>query len=291
MSKGPGILQREILRRASARRDAFTVREMAQKLFHSIDETKLGRVRRAMHGLEAMGYLTRHDAGRYRRTARRVAARREWQTPLEIIQISFDEADAMLGNGNHYLGAAGWKRGFALTTPTRDALAIFGPPVAAHFKEVLVSPLEIARLWRADDCPWPLSQFLGLALRWLRRSKPSCSCVFSYADPAAINPVTGQAHHGGIYAASNFVFVGTSHRTGYWLDERGARVTLPQCYRRWGTKSRPKIARLRPRWRFVAGERKNLFVYPMQMSVAAVIDAIGGTGKRYSGAPERPLIG
>jgi hypothetical protein len=281
MGSGPGIMQREILRRASARRNAFTVREIATKLFPVIDDSKLGAVRRAMRGLEAMGYLSRDVDGRYRRASKRQPAKPEWITPLDVVRIEFDEADTILA-GNHYLGVAGWRRGYCLTTPTRDAVAVFGPPVAAHFKEVLDCPLELTRLWRSDDCPFPLSQFLGRALRWIKREVPETSCVFSYADPGAVNPVTGRAHVGGIYAASNFAFIGTSHRTGYWLDEAGTRFTLPQCYRRWGTKSVPRVAALMPGWRFVAGERKSLFVYPMRLSVAAVLEAIGGDGKRYN---------
>jgi hypothetical protein len=56
---GPGIMQREILRRA---RGAFTVREIAQKLYVKIDDSKLGGVRRAVRGLEAMGYLINEPA-------------------------------------------------------------------------------------------------------------------------------------------------------------------------------------------------------------------------------------
>ena len=108
-------------------------------------------------------------------------------------------------------------------------------------------------------------------------------CVFSYADPAARNP-DRRPHHGGIYFASGWTFVGTSHRTGYWLDEQGTRITLPQCYRRFKTKSVSRVAALRPSWQFVPGERKNLFVFPMQMAVAAVLDRIGGSGKRYNGS-------
>jgi hypothetical protein len=161
MSRGPGIMQREILRRAQARRNAFTVKEMAAKLFAEIDDTRLGAVRRAMRGLEAMGYLSRDDQGRYRHTSKRRPRRREWMTPVELVQIGFDEADKILADGNHYLGPAGWKRGYVLTTPTRDALAIFAPPVAAHFNQVLEMPLELTRLWRSDDCPFVLSQFLS----------------------------------------------------------------------------------------------------------------------------------
>jgi hypothetical protein len=286
MSKGPGILQREILRRASARRNAFTVRQMASKLFAVLDETTLGRVRRAMQGLVTMGYLEK-DGSSYSRTDQPLPGPREWQTPVEIVRIDFEEANFLL-EGVHYLGPAGWTRGYCLTVPSRDAIAIFAPPVAAHFNQVLDAPLELTRLWRSDECPFPLSQFVARSLRWLKREVPNTDCVFSYADTAVVNPVTGKAHVGGIYAASNFQFVGTSHRTGFWLDEDGKRVSLPRCYRMFKTKSADKIAALRPGWRFVAGERKNLFCYPMRLKLPAVLAKIGGPGKRYNSVQRSP---
>ena len=51
---GLGIMQREILRRA---RGSFSVREIALRLYPTIDDTNLGAVRRAVRGLEASGYL------------------------------------------------------------------------------------------------------------------------------------------------------------------------------------------------------------------------------------------
>lgn len=53
-------MQREILRRA---RGAFTVRDIAQKLYVKIDDSKLGGVRRALRSLEAMGHLIREPPG------------------------------------------------------------------------------------------------------------------------------------------------------------------------------------------------------------------------------------
>jgi hypothetical protein len=285
MSRGPGILQREVLRRASARRKPFTARDMASKLYPVLDQVKLVAVHRALRGLASMGYLIKagHE---YSRTPKPLSKCREWTTPLEMVRIDFDEADKLLGDGNHYLGPAGWRRGYALTTPTRDAVAVFRPPTASHFNKTLDCPLELSRLWRADDSPWPLTQFLGKALKWIKREAPETSCVFSYSDPNAINPQTGQPHVGGIYTASNFAFIGTSDGSGHWLNERGERVSQSYCYDRFGTRSTAKVAALNPSWKFVAGERKSLFVFPMRLSVAAVLAAIGGDGKRYSPGPK-----
>lgn len=276
-------MQREIIRRAHATRKAFTVREMALKLFaDEIDNTKLGAVRRAMQGLVRMGFVS-HDAdkGEYRSTPMRAERRTEWITPLDIVPIDWASADAML-DGNHYLGRAGYQPTFCLTTPTRDALALFAPPVASHFKKALAAPLELTRLWRTHDCPFPLSQFLSRSLRWIKKAAPETDCVFSYADPGAINPITGKPHVGGVYIASNFAFLGEARATDHWLDDDGNKVSAPQCYRMFKTKSVEKIAALKPSWRHVAGQPKFLYAFPLRMRLADVLAAIGGPGSRYN---------
>jgi hypothetical protein len=76
----------------------------------------------------------------------------------------------------------------------------------------------------------PLSQFLAATLRWLKR-ETDADCVFSYADPAARNCVTDLRHSGGIYVATNFVFLGRSRVTDTWQTADGEMVTAAQCYR------------------------------------------------------------
>ena len=48
-----------------------------------------------------------------------------------------------------------------------------------------------------------VSRILSLSLKFLKKQSPGVRLVVSYAD-------TGQGHHGGIYQASNWVFVGSS---------------------------------------------------------------------------------
>ena len=260
------MMQREILRRASARRNAFTVREMASKLYAVVDETRLGAVRRALRGLVTMGHL-RHEAGTYRRTSKPLSTRAEWTTRVDVVRIDWAEANAML-SGNHYLEGARYRPTFCLTTPSRDALAMFGPPVASHFKVKLAHPLELTRLWRSPDCPFPLSQFLARAVRYIKREAPATDCLFSYADPA-------QGHHGGIYIASGWTALGEARATDHWITPDGVKVSAAQCYRRFKTKSVERIGTLEPSWVRIVGVRKRLFVYPMRLSVATVLDAIG----------------
>lgn len=47
----------------------------------------------------------------------------------------------------------------------------------------------------------PVSQMMAITLKILKRTNPGLRLVVSYADP-------NQSHHGGIYQASNYVYIG-----------------------------------------------------------------------------------
>ncbi len=92
MSRGLGKMQREIVRLA---RGAFTVREIAQKLYVKIDDSRLGGVRRAVRGLETIGYLIREPGrlGYYRLNEnpprKPEPVRAEWQRVPAPIRSGF----------------------------------------------------------------------------------------------------------------------------------------------------------------------------------------------------------
>ena len=48
--------------------------------------------------------------------------------------IGMDEANALLDR--HYLGPVTYRPYVCFATPERDALAVYSPPVASHFKKV-----------------------------------------------------------------------------------------------------------------------------------------------------------
>src|SRR5438105_3622865 len=100
-----------------------------------------------------------------------------------IEQITTAEANAIL-TGRHYLGAVGFSPEYCFSTPERDAVAVYGVPIAASFKLGLPRPLELLRLWQADSCERQVSEFLSGTLRWLRKNDPDVSLILSYADPS-----------------------------------------------------------------------------------------------------------
>jgi len=216
-----------------------------------------------------------------------------------IERVPLAEANGVLAA--HYLGPVIFRPQFSLAQ--RDdigleivALAVYSSPIASHFTRTLARPLELARLWQAPGVTAPLSQFLAASLRWLKRNAPDVDCVFSYADPAVRDARANargwhRRHSGGVYVAANFAHLGagrTDNTSDHWIDPAGERVSGARCYRLLGTRSRKRIAVLRPQWQLVKAEPRLLYVFPMRLSVGQVIERIGAPGSHYKAIKPSP---
>jgi hypothetical protein len=135
------------------------------------------------------------------------------------------------------------------------AAVTYSQPVS---RNVPVNSLELSRLVRSERYKGQLSEFLAWTLRWLK-SNTDRELVLSYADSA-------QGHHGGIYQAANFKYVGAfkSGHIGYKCPD-GSFVHRRTCNCRFGTSSQEQIARIKPNWVPVYGETKHLYIYPLRM--------------------------
>jgi len=82
----------------------------------------------------------------------------------------------------------------------------------------------------------PTSRIVARAVHLLRRFSPGLRLLVSYADP-------DQGHHGGIYQAMNWVYVGSSVPqrellvAGHWMHKRSASA-------KWGTAAPQRIREL-----------------------------------------------
>ena len=211
---------------------------------------------------------------------------------MKLDKITPEEASSLID------GRVEYRPTFCIATPERTAVAIFAPPIAQHFKVKLPGALELTRLWQANGEFRPLSAFVGAALRWLHKLAPDCPCIFSYADPAQIDPHTHRYHSGGIYQATNFTLLGLARATDKWRTPSGTIWSPQKLYRftpgfaerfpdatdrhgkrRRGTKSNATIQELHPDWTLIPGEPKILFCYPMRLTVNDVRKIIGGRYK------------
>lgn len=155
-----------------------------------------------------------------------------------------------------------WRKDGGLFGDTGEpmAVAMYGQPVNRNWPS---DALELQRLVRRDDFDNKISEFVAWSLRWLR-SNTSIPFCLSYAD-------TGEGHHGGIYQATNWTFVGTreSRHTGF--DTPYGFVHGRSSNARHGTRSVSKIAEIEPTWTPVYGEPKHLYVFPLRKNIKAIL--------------------
>lgn len=81
-----------------------------------------------------------------------------------------------------------------------------------------------------------VSRIVTIAIKFLRRQCPGLRLIVSYADP-------DQGHHGGIYQASNWLYVGSSEAQRQVIVG-GIEMHKRSCSEAFGTASPAKIAQL-----------------------------------------------
>lgn len=79
----------------------------------------------------------------------------------------------------------------------------------------------------------PVSRIVAIALKFLRANSPGLRLIVSYADPE-------QGHHGGIYQAANWLYVGPSQAQRE-LVVNGEDMHKRSAGSRWGTASPARL--------------------------------------------------
>lgn len=148
---------------------------------------------------------------------------------------------------------------------------IFSQPVNRNFNPQSV---ELSRLVRRDDFAGGISQLVAWSLRWLR-ANTCIPFVLSYAD-------TTQGHHGGIYQACGFQYIGATPRQhiGYNAPD-GSFVHGRNCNTRFGTRSVCEIAKIKPEWVPVYGDPKHLYIFPLRQKWPTIARKYGWEAKPY----------
>lgn len=125
------------------------------------------------------------------------------------------------------------------------AAAIFTAPVNRYFGRGAV---ELARLVRLPELREPLSAFIALCLRWLKRHTQLLYCL-SYAD-------TTVGHHGGVYQAANFTYVADSKGGVQYRHLETGRIVSGRSFDQHAAENKSGWERLRT-------GKKHLYVYPL----------------------------
>lgn len=110
---------------------------------------------------------------------------------------------------------------------------------------------ELTRVALNRNHQTPVSKVLSIALKMLKKSNPGLKLVFSYADK------TNQAHHGGIYQADNWLYLGerkTSDKGAYYVIH-GRKMHGRSARAKYGHESN-----FPPGWKHSPSETKHLYV-------------------------------
>jgi hypothetical protein len=125
---------------------------------------------------------------------------------------------------------------------------------------------ELRRLVRVPGYDFPLSYFVSQTLKILK--KDDIPAVLSYADPE-------HGHHGGIYQASNWTFVGPSiGGQPLFVTDTGEIVHPRTLYSRYGTQSVPKILDINPGWRIFHPIPKHRYIMPLNIRKKKALEII-----------------
>jgi hypothetical protein len=169
--------------------------------------------------------------------------------------------------------AFAWREVGGLFGETGEPVAgvIYSQPVNRNFPE---HAAELSRLIRHNDFDGKLSELVAWSLRWLR-GNTTAPFVLSYAD-------TTQGHHGGIYQACGFVYIGATApgHIGYNCED-GTFVHGRNCNSRFGTRSVEAIAKIKPDWVPVYGEPKHLYIFPLRQKWATIARKHGWQAKPF----------
>jgi len=99
------------------------------------------------------------------------------------------------------------------------AAALFAPPASFAWGR---DSIELIRLVRDDTEMPPLTSFLSECFRCIRERK-RYEFVVAYSDPDA-------GHHGGIYQAGNWFYVGTSSRKIVYIHNESGRRSSQRSF-------------------------------------------------------------
>ena len=105
---------------------------------------------------------------------------------------------------------------------------LFGRGAAIHIGSPFgLRQTEVCELVRValNEHIWPVSRILSIAVRLLRQSMTGLRLIVSFAD-------SNQGHHGGIYQASGWLFLGESR--GRAIRVNGELVHPKTCHSRYG---------------------------------------------------------
>jgi hypothetical protein len=127
------------------------------------------------------------------------------------------------------------------------AAAVFAPPASFCWGK---DAIELVRLVRDDSMKRPLTEFLALCWKSIRKLN-KYSIVIAYADPSV-------GHHGGIYQSGNWLYLRRSSRKVVYVSSDGRRQSQRSFDQRTSRKNLDTAT-----WTATRGSAKLTYLYPL----------------------------
>lgn len=130
----------------------------------------------------------------------------------------------------------------------------------------------------------PVSRIIAISLKFLKKACPKLKLIVSYADPA-------QKHHGGVYQAANWVYVGSS-RPQRAVRVEGVSVHKRVANLRYGTASPERIQQLTGRKvEYGPIEWKHTYLMPLDAEMKAKIEPLRKPYPKRAGSVDSLHVG
>jgi len=150
-----------------------------------------------------------------------------FNTDLHVSKITIKTALTVL-QAHHYLGGVSVSAQCYGAYKNNVLLGVicFGTPVSENVRSMMFGVeykqhvIELSRLCLIPECEIPASKIVSAAIRALEADRKSAGqsqihCIISFAD-------THQGHHGGVYQAMSWMYVGSTKNTrNIYTDNTG----------------------------------------------------------------------
>lgn len=121
--------------------------------------------------------------------------------------------------------------------------------------------VELTRIALKKDHAWPVSRYIAISLKMLKKHCPGLRAVVSYAD-------SGQGHHGGVYKAAGWIYTGAvSGMPRYFYQGR-------EWQQRALSTSFPKLRFSDPSVRKIAPTKKHRYIWLFDKSLVGSISSV-----------------
>ena len=141
-----------------------------------------------------------------------------------------------------------------------NTVAVFGPSATPKMADSLPGKYwELVRLFSFDWAGKNMESYcIGMAIRYIQKNHPDIKVLISFADPE-------QGHYGTIYQATNWLYCGSTDKTGgyqYYFDGdwQHPRSTVAK----YGTRKHSEIVKMYPdiKHRVVPAKYRYIYLLP-----------------------------